>query len=271
MAGVVSLFIILVLSLLVTRLATAALTLTGVSRELARLQSISAFTGVGYTTAESESLTEHPVRRRLLILLMILGNAGFVTAISSLILSFSGLEERTGYIRAGWILGGLLVLWLFARSKWVDRTMHRVMRRLLERSGAMRALDYEKLLDLRGDYIVSTHRVGRDDWMAGRSLAELKLFEEGISVLGIHRSNGDYLGVPRGETPVEPGDLIVLYGEEEDIEEVRQRSRDARGEQEHREAVADQKGRLDEQKRKDDERRVREDEEAAARTSQSQA
>lgn len=94
MAAVISLFVILTLSFLFTRLATAALTLTGVSHELARLQSISAFTGVGFTTSESEALVEHPVRRRVLILLMILGNAGVVTAISSLVLTFAGLENR---------------------------------------------------------------------------------------------------------------------------------------------------------------------------------
>lgn len=256
MAAVLSLFVVLTLSFLVTRLSTAALTLTGVSQELARLQSISAFTGVGFTTSESEALVEHPVRRRVLMLLMILGNAGVVTAISSLILSFSGLERRAGYMRAGLILAGLLVLWLVARSRWVDRSMHHVMRRLLDRTGAIRAQDYARLLDLHGDYIVSTHRVDADDWMAGRNLGELKLFEEGISVLGIHRSNGDYVGVPRGETEIDEGDLLVLYGLDENIEELRTRRRDSEGHEEHAEAVAEQQDRRAKQKQKETVRKM---------------
>lgn len=259
MPAVISLFVVLTLSLLITRLATAALTMTGVSQELARLQSISAFTGVGFTTTESEALVEHPVRRRVLMTLMVLGNAGVVTAISSLILSFSGLEQRAGYARAGYILAGLVVLWLIARSEWVDKSVQRIMQRLLARSGAIRAYDYSRLLDLQGDYVVSTHRVGADDWMMGRSLSDLKLFEEGISVLGIHRYDGDYVGVPRGETEVAEGDVLVLYGADDDIGELRTRRRDPEGEAEHAQAVAEQQDRRAEQEHKEAERRARRD------------
>jgi hypothetical protein len=250
MAAVISLFVVLTLSLLITRLATAALTLTGVSQELARLQSISAFTGVGFTTSESEALVGHPVRRRVLTLLMILGNAGVVTAISSLVLTFVGLQERDGYVRGAWIVGGLIVLWLIARSRWVDKSMHRLMQRALDRFGAIRAYDYARLLDLRGDYVVTTHRIGSEDWMAGRTLGELELFEEGVSVLGIHRSDGDYIGVPRGETQVDEGDVMVLYGTTDDIDELRTRRRGALGEREHEKAKADQRGRRAEQAEK---------------------
>ena len=52
MTAIASLFVVLTLSFLITRLATLALTLTGLSRDLARLQSVSAFTGVGYAVAD---------------------------------------------------------------------------------------------------------------------------------------------------------------------------------------------------------------------------
>lgn len=42
--------IVILVSLLVTRVATAALMLTGRSRDAARFQARSALTGVGYTT-----------------------------------------------------------------------------------------------------------------------------------------------------------------------------------------------------------------------------
>ena len=64
MSAIIAFVIVLTLSLLITRLATAALMLTGVSHQLARLQSLSALTGVGFTTSESESIVNHPVRRR---------------------------------------------------------------------------------------------------------------------------------------------------------------------------------------------------------------
>ena len=88
MLAIVSLLVIVTLSLLVTRTAAVALTYTGLSHEAARFQARSAFSGVGYTTSEAEDVVNHPVRRRIVMNLMLLGNAGFVTVASSLILTF---------------------------------------------------------------------------------------------------------------------------------------------------------------------------------------
>jgi hypothetical protein len=69
MAGIITVILILVFSILITRVASIALTHTGLSRESARFQARSAFTGVGFTTSESEKVVNHPVRRRILLLL----------------------------------------------------------------------------------------------------------------------------------------------------------------------------------------------------------
>lgn len=73
MAGIITVILILIFSILVTRVAAIALTHTGLSREASKFQARSAFTGVGFTTEESEKVVNHPVRRRILLLLMILG------------------------------------------------------------------------------------------------------------------------------------------------------------------------------------------------------
>ena len=62
MLAVVSLLLIITLSLLMTRIASVALVHTGLSREVARFQARSAFSGVGFTTSEAESVVAHPVR-----------------------------------------------------------------------------------------------------------------------------------------------------------------------------------------------------------------
>jgi len=60
MVSIISLVIILVVSILVTRIATIALTHTGMSRQTAKFQARSAFTGVGVKTSESEKIVNHP-------------------------------------------------------------------------------------------------------------------------------------------------------------------------------------------------------------------
>lgn len=54
MLGITSLLVVVTRSILVTRIATLALTHTGLSREAASFQARSAFTGVGFTTSEAE-------------------------------------------------------------------------------------------------------------------------------------------------------------------------------------------------------------------------
>ena len=84
--GIVALLTVLGLSLVITRLATMALVMTGLSEEAARFQARSAFTGTGFTTSESEKLVNHPVRRQIVMLLMILRSAGLISIVISLIL-----------------------------------------------------------------------------------------------------------------------------------------------------------------------------------------
>ena len=89
MGAIAALLFIVTISLLVTRIGAVALKLTGLSPDIARFQARSAFTGVGFTTTESESLVNHPVRRRILMLLMFWGNIGIAAVIASTIASFA--------------------------------------------------------------------------------------------------------------------------------------------------------------------------------------
>jgi hypothetical protein len=78
--------VILALSLVVTRVASIALMQTGLSRDLARFQARSAFSGAGFTTNEAERVVSHPARRKVIGLLILLGNAGLVSAVATLLL-----------------------------------------------------------------------------------------------------------------------------------------------------------------------------------------
>lgn len=68
-------------------LTTLTLSLTGLSREAAQFQARSAF-----TTSESEAVVNHPVRRRIAMLLMLAGGAGIITTLATVLLSFSRIE-----------------------------------------------------------------------------------------------------------------------------------------------------------------------------------
>jgi len=235
MFAIVSLLLVVVLSLLVTRTAAVALTYTGLPQEAARFQARSAFSGVGYTTSESESIVNHPVRRRIVMLLMLGGNAGIVTAVSSLILSFvnTANDMRWG-LRLGVIAAGLAVIFGVSQIPWVDRKVRQIIEWSLKKWTDLDARDYAQLLCLAGDYGVSELAVEPGDWLAHKLLAETKLDEEGLSVLGIHRADGSYLGVPDGTTRIQPGDRLVLYGRSRQLAELDCRCAGPEGDRMHR-------------------------------------
>jgi len=153
LAALISLLTVISLSLLITRIATVALALTGLSREAAKFQARSAFTGVGFTTNEAEQVVSHPVRRRILMLLMLLGNVGVITTISSLILTFLNTASNQQWLVRSLILGiGLAVMWVLATSKWIDRYLSRLINWALHRWTTLNVQDYASLLRLSGDY-----------------------------------------------------------------------------------------------------------------------
>jgi hypothetical protein len=235
----VTVLVVVAASLLITRVGAVALMLTGMSRESSRFQARSAFFGVGFTTAEAEAVVSHPVRRRIIAWLILLGNAGVVSVLGTLIISFGGHSHDT-LLRAVVLGAGLLLLALFAASRPVDRVLTRVIRRGLGRWSDLDVRDYSAVLELEGGYTVSELLVEEQDWIAGRRLAQITLRDEGVVVLGIHRRGGAYLGAPDGDTVISPGDVLTVYGREERVCELDRRARGADGDAAHATAVHEQ-------------------------------
>ena len=241
MTALISVLVAITLSLLITRVATEALTLTGLSRTSASFQARSAFTGSGFTTAESEAVVKHPVRQRIIMWLMFLGNAGIITVISSLVLTFvSTTSVKSGLSRLVFLFLGLAVLWLFATNRAFNRLLTRLVRKALRRWTDIDLRDYASLLHLRGEYLVREITVDDDSWLANKKLRQLRLRDEGIAVLGVRRSNNSYLGAPHGDTHIYSGDTVILYGRRTALSELDRRREGIVGEQAHRQAIATQ-------------------------------
>jgi hypothetical protein len=241
MLALISLLVVLSLSLLFTRVATVALTLTGLSRQSARFQARSALSGVGFATHESEKVVNHPVRRRIIMLLMLLGHAGVVTAVASLILTFVNAQGAGSItIRVVALAAGLAALWGIATSQWVDRHLSNLVTHLLKRYTRLEVRDYAALLHLAGEYRISELKVEQGSWLASGALEQLRLQDEGVMVLGITRHSGEFVGAPHGKMHLAPGDVALLYGRARSFEDLSRRPAGQAGQADHRMAVAEQ-------------------------------
>jgi hypothetical protein len=238
MVALATLLAVILVALIVTRVATAILTLTGLSKESARFQARSALTGVGFTTSEAEAVVSHPVRRRVVMLLMLIGSAGVVTVIATLMLSFVGAGEREAGLRVALLLAGLVGLLALAQSAAFDRLLSRAIERALTRWSDLDVRDYVALLQLGGEYRVTEVFASPDHWIAGSCLDDLRIWEEGIRVLGIVRGDGTYVGAPIPSTEVHPGDTLVAYGRGPELAELDRRPAGPAGDEAHRTAVS---------------------------------
>lgn len=131
------------------------------------------------------------------------------------------------------------------------------MRWALGRWARLRALDFAELLNLSGPYRVREILVDEEDWVEGSRLEDLELFDEGITVLGVHRHDGTYVGVPRGETRLEAGDRLVLYGRKESLSELDDRRKGPGGDEAHERGRREQAEERDRQRRTAAEREAR--------------
>jgi len=233
--------LVITLSLIIVRIGATALEMTGLSKEVASFQAQSAFSGTGFTTSESEYVVSHPVRRKIIRILIFLGSAGITSAMATLVLTFVGKSrsEATSYIII--LALSLGTLYVVFTSKRVERWMKKWIRRFLQRAfPQLRVYDYTQLLGITHGYSISQIKVKKNSWLANKTLRELELDKEGILVLGIYRKTekGEiYIGAPRGDTLIKPGDVLVCYGPENALLNLSQRLKGKEGDREHEKAV----------------------------------
>jgi hypothetical protein len=214
MVALVSLLVIILLSIVVVRIGAIALELTGLSPEIASFQSQSAFSGVGFTTQESEAIVTHPLRRRIIRILILLGSAGVTTSIATLVLTFVGERGRDLLIRAALLLAGVLTLFLFARSRQIYVLMRKIISKALQKWTTLRIFDYEQILGFSEGYSISRITIRSDSWLVDKKLSELRLDKYSVLILGIYRKinrKETFIGAPTGNTEIKAKDVLICY------------------------------------------------------------
>jgi len=214
MGAALSILVLLSLSVFIVRVSSVALRLTGLAETSARFQALSAFTGTGFTTAEAETVVNYPIRRRIVSLLMIVGNMGLVTVFAALVASLVQTDGEVGavIVQLVWFLGGLALLWFLMLNSTADRIMCSFIGKILESTTLLGKRSFQRMLQIGDGYSVCEHLVAPHLLKEHGNLVESDLEALELTVLAVRSPSGKLsVGHPSYEN-INTGDTLVLFG-----------------------------------------------------------
>ena len=226
-------FFILIVSFIIVRIGAVVFELTGLEWSLAKFQSLSCFTGTGFTTREAELITGHPQRRSIASVLMVLGHAGLVTLIATLAnslrselfltrLPISSLHSIVpSYLVPAVNLLGIIIIvyaiYKFTNSKFASKLTDFLRTRIVKRE-IIKPVSFEELLVSTGGYGVSSIEVCKDSPILDKTLVDSDLKKFDILVLAVERG-GETISNPPADIRITLNDKLICFGKLEHIRE----------------------------------------------------
>ncbi len=211
MAAALTIAVILMLSVAVARVAAVAMRHTGLPENVARFQCISALTGTGFTTSESEMILNYPIRRRILVVLMVLGNLGLVTIAATFIVSFVETgSQPNAVLRQAFLIAAATAVTLFVMTnKTVDQFLCDLIGGVLEKTTSLRKRSFQRLVQIGNGFSIGEHTFTGSKPVA---LKDLPLETHELTVLASRGSDSRHHHPVPDEAMVSPGDVLVCYG-----------------------------------------------------------
>lgn len=214
MYAALSLVIIIAFTFLSVRVASVALKLTGMPTRDARFQALSALTGTGFTTRDSELIVNYPIRRQIISWLMILGNLGVVSVVATTLISFVnvGTELSAIIIQLAWLTGSTALFFIIMMSSFVDRIFCNVIAFVLKKYTFLGNRRHHRVLQLGDGISIGEHQFFSKDVITINDLQESM---KPLKLLAIHRSNGQTEIVDSNTDTINPDDKILVLGSDE--------------------------------------------------------
>jgi len=215
MAAALTIVVLLALSVLIVRIAGVAMRLTGLADNVARFQCISALTGTGYSTHESEMIVNYPIRRRILIAVMILGNLGMVSFASAFIVTFINTESEFEAImrQVLTMAGTIIVTLLLLTNKTLDKLMCDFIGLVLSKITDLQTRHFQTVLQMDDGYSIVEHAFLDHEQ---RKLGDLPLDTFPLQLLSIRKAAGAGLCHDFDEdVSLVSGDVLICYGSDE--------------------------------------------------------
>lgn len=205
----------IILFLLVIEVITVLFKLTGLSEDKARFQVISLLTGCGFTTKEADLITQHPTRRKLAQVIMVLGYLGFITGISFLIKllkSSFAIEDITIILIAS------LIILVLIKNKFFLSNLDTIIENIVLKKYFRKKSSTKiyKLINRAKGYGIYNIIIEDDCTLIGVSLKDSNLKPHNMLILNIDKGD-KFIGFPKRDYIIEKGDNILIYGKVEEV------------------------------------------------------
>ncbi len=228
------LFLIVIgISFIIVKIGALIFHLTGLPWSLATFQALSCFTGTGFTTRESELITNNPQRRKIASVLIILGHAGLVTLIATFanslrtdLVTIYRIPFLNSIVPSYWvpwvnlmiiILGVYVIYKVIVNSRLAAKLTGMLKEHLVSRQ-IVQPVAFEELIGVAGGYGVSRVEICKGSPVLEKTLGEIELSRHNISILALERG-GRIIPSPSLEVKIIPGDSFICFGRMEDIRE----------------------------------------------------
>lgn len=218
MAGVISLFVVVLVWRFFILVGESVLAATGLPPKAAEFEARSALVGAGYTTSQSEYVVRDPAARRFASTLVLLGYFGPTLVLALLGVSFvlpTGEDLTARGITLVVLIGGLFLFDRLGLIRAIGaRPARAVARRLL-------AHDPFDTWIVVGDHVIAAVLISKDPERSEPMIATLN--HPSVRILAVEPAAPGQPTFPDESQLVvpQPGDRVVAFGPEQALELVR--------------------------------------------------
>lgn len=205
-------FIIIVL---VIEISVTLMKLTGLKGKVARFQVISMLTGTGFTTDESKSIIDHPVRRKISMFLILFGAFSLAVIISSI---STLLTDDLRLMELSIIIGILLVLTILVKVPFLNNRLSNKMKSEMYNHYELWEHPIEEVLFLEDEDVVMEIDIYEDSEFIDVKAYDVISHGADINILFIE-SGEVKIRKELYEYKIKLGDNLFLYGNKKEIEE----------------------------------------------------
>ena len=205
-------------SFLVVRAGAIALMRTGMDKEKANFQALSAFSRAGFTTRETELVMNNSRRRRIVTWLIVIGNAGLVAVV---VTATSSVTISSGYqipISIAILIAGIYAIYRLMKLRGWTRKWDEFIEKRLIKSQVIDEPMVEDLLRIKEGYGLLRVVITPESPYVGHYLSELHDPSSQFVVIGIEREK-KWISYPKSRTKIAEGDRLIVYGVLEELKE----------------------------------------------------